>query len=181
MTSCRGFPRDPVTRKPCSILNAASQILDLRSASIERMAMGLPRMISGNFASVFPMTSASGHKYAVKCFTRPVSHQLDRYQLISAHLGTLRPWWSTDFQFIPEGIQVDGARYPILRMNWVQGLTLTRWVSENVHSRLGPSLTCRGGSTERSAIWPPRGWLMEICRPETCLSLTTRPAASGRL
>ena len=95
--------------------------------------MGLPRMISGNFASVFPMTSASGHKYAVKCFTRPVSHQLDRYKLISAHLGTLRPWWSTDFQFIPEGIQVDGARYPILRMNWVQGLTLTRWVSENVH------------------------------------------------
>ena len=95
--------------------------------------MGLPRMISGNFASVFPMTSASGHKYAVKCFTRPVSHQLDRYKLISAHLGTLRPWWSTDFQFIPDGIQVDGARYPILRMNWVQGLTLTRWVSENVH------------------------------------------------
>ena len=95
--------------------------------------MGLPRMISGNFASVFPMTSASGHKYAVKCFTRPVSHQLDRYQLISAQLGTLRPWWSTDFQFIPEGIQVDGARYPILRMNWVQGLTLTRWVSDNVH------------------------------------------------
>ena len=95
--------------------------------------MGLPRMISGNFASVFPMTSASGHKYAVKCFTRPVSHQLDRYKLISAHLGTLRPWWSTDFQFIPEGIQVDGARYPILRMNWVQGRTLTRWVSENVH------------------------------------------------
>jgi hypothetical protein len=97
------------------------------------MAMGLPRMISGNFASVFPMTSASGHKYAVKCFTRPVPHQLDRYKLISAHLGTLRPWWSTDFQFIPEGIQVDGARYPILRMNWVRGLTLTRWMSENVH------------------------------------------------
>ena len=95
--------------------------------------MGLPRMISGNFASVFPMTSASGRKYAVKCFTRPVSHQLDRYKLISAQLGTLRPWWATDFQFIPEGIQVDGARYPILRMNWVQGLTLTRWVSENVH------------------------------------------------
>ena len=95
--------------------------------------MGLPKVISGNFASVFPMTSASGHKYAVKCFTRPVSHQLDRYKLISAHLGTLRPWWATDFQFIPEGIQVDGARYPILRMNWVRGLTLTRWVSDNVH------------------------------------------------
>ena len=28
---------------------------------------------------------------------------------------------------------MDGARYPILRMDWVQGLTLTRWVSDNVH------------------------------------------------
>ena len=106
---------------------------DLKSASFERMPMGLPKMISGNFASVFPMTSAAGHKYAVKCFTRHESHQLERYKRISAQLGKLKPWWATDFQFVPEGIHVDGARYPILRMNWVQGLTLTRWVSDNVH------------------------------------------------
>ena len=106
---------------------------DLKSASFERMPMGLPKMISGNFASVFPMTSAAGHKYAVKCFTRHESHQLERYKRISAQLGKLKPWWATDFQFVPEGIHVDGARYPILRMNWVQGLTLTRWVSGNVH------------------------------------------------
>ena len=106
---------------------------DLRSASFERMPMGLPKMISGNFASVFPVTSAAGHKYAVKCFTRHESHQLERYKRISAQLGKLKPWWATDFQFVPEGIHVDGARYPILRMNWVQGLTLTRWVSDNVY------------------------------------------------
>ncbi len=75
---------------------------DLRSASFERMAMRLPKMISGNFASVFPMTSASGHKYAVKCFTRRVSHQLQRYQRISARLSALKPWWATDFQYIPK-------------------------------------------------------------------------------
>ena len=106
---------------------------DLKSASFERMPMGLPRMISGNFASVFPVTSAAGHKYAVKCFTRHESHQLERYKRISAQLEKLKPWWATDFQFVPEGIHVDGARYPILRMNWVQGLTLTRWVSDNVY------------------------------------------------
>ena len=106
---------------------------DLRSASFERMPMGLPKMISGNFASVFPMTSASGHKYAVKCFTRHESHQLERYKRISAQLGKAKPWWATDFQFVSEGIHVDGARYPILRMDWVQGVTLTRWVSGNVH------------------------------------------------
>ena len=133
MTKLPGFPTGSGYAEAVQHPDRCFSDPHLRSASIERMTMGLPRMISGNFASVFPMTSASGHKYAVKCFTRPVPHQLDRYKLISAHLGTLRPWWSTEFQFIPEGIQVDGVRYPILRMNWVQGLTLTRWVSENVH------------------------------------------------
>ncbi len=107
---------------------------DLRSASCERMAMGLPRMISGNFASVFPMTSASGHKYAIKCFTRRVSHQLQRYELISARLSTLKPWWATDFQYIPAGIQVDASDFPILRMNWVNGVTLTHWISQHTDS-----------------------------------------------
>ena len=106
---------------------------DLRSASFERMAMGLPKMISGNFASVFPMTSAAGHNYAVKCFTRRVSHQLQRYEVISARLSALKPWWATDFQYIPEGIQVDASDFPILRMNWVNGFTLTHWISQHTN------------------------------------------------
>ena len=106
---------------------------DLRSASFERMAMGLPKMISGNFAAVFPMTSASGHKYAVKCFTRRVSHQMQRYERISARLSTLKPWWATDFQYIPQGIQVEASRYPVLRMNWVNGCTLTHWISQHTN------------------------------------------------
>jgi len=133
MTKLQGFPTGSDYAEAVQNPERCFSDPHLRSASLERMAMGLPKVISGNFASVFPMTTASGHKYAVKCFTRPVSHQLDRYKLISAHLGALRPWWATDFQFISEGIQVDGARYPILRMNWVQGRTLTRWASGNVH------------------------------------------------
>jgi hypothetical protein len=79
------------------------------------------------------MTSGAGHQYAVKCFTREVSHQLQRYMSIGAYLGKLQPWWATDFQFIPDGIQVEASRYPILRMNWVSGLTLARWISNNIN------------------------------------------------
>jgi hypothetical protein len=106
---------------------------DLRSATCERMAMGLPKLISGNFASVFPMTTPSGHRYAVKCFTREVPNQLQRYMMIGRRLSELKPWWATDFQFLSDGIQVDTGRYPILRMNWVSGLTLTRWISKNIN------------------------------------------------
>ena len=95
--------------------------------------MGLPKLISGNFAAVFPVTSVSGHRYAVKCFTREVPHQLQRYMMISEHLSERKPWWATDFRFIQDGIQVDTGRYPILRMNWVSGRTLTRWISENIN------------------------------------------------
>ena len=106
---------------------------DLRSASFERMAMGLPKMISGNFAAVFPMQTTSGHRYAVKCFTREAPNQLKRYSAIGAHLSQVKPWWATDFQFLPNGIQVDNKWYPILRMNWVNGLTLTNWINNNIN------------------------------------------------
>jgi hypothetical protein len=53
--------------------------------------------------------------------------------MIGQRLSELKPWWATDFQFLPDGIQVDAERYPILRMNWVSGLTLTRWISKNIN------------------------------------------------
>ncbi|HEY3683643.1 MAG TPA: hypothetical protein VGL93_11415 [Streptosporangiaceae bacterium] len=100
----------------------------LRDAVPQRTALGLPKPISGNFASVFPMTAPSGERYAVKCFTRDVPHQLQRYELISARLHALRPWWGTDFVFQPEGVRVEGVAYPILRMDWIEAVSLTRWV-----------------------------------------------------
>jgi hypothetical protein len=74
------------------------------------------------------MTAPSGERYAVKCFTRDVPHQLQRYELISARLHALRPWWGTDFVFQPEGVRVEGVAYPILRMDWIEAVSLTRWV-----------------------------------------------------
>jgi len=133
MTTPRGFPTGFQYQEAVQHPERCFSDPDLRSASFERMAMGLPKMISGNFASVFPMTSAAGHQYAVKCFTREVSHQLQRYMSIGAHLSKLQPWWATDFQFIQDGIQVEGSRYPILRMNWVNGLTLARWINDNIN------------------------------------------------
>ena len=133
MTTSRGFPTGFQYQEAVQHPERCFSDPDLRSASFERMVMGLPKMISGNFASVFPMTSEAGHQYAVKCFTREVPHQLQRYMLIDAYLSKLQPWWAADFQFIPDGIQVEASRYPILRMNWVNGLTLERWISDSIN------------------------------------------------
>ena len=58
---------------------------------------------------------------------------MQRYERISARLSTLKPWWATDFQYIPQGIQVEASPYPVLRMNWVYGCTLTHWISQHTN------------------------------------------------
>ncbi|HEY7262850.1 MAG TPA: hypothetical protein VH589_15360 [Trebonia sp.] len=107
---------------------------ELRGASCERMAMGLPKMISGNFAAVFPLTSTAGNRYAVKCFTRTAPSQMERYRAIGACLGKIQPRWATGFEYIPNGIKVEAYSYPILRMDWVSGLTLGNWIVRNCGS-----------------------------------------------
>ena len=111
----------------------------LRGAAPERTALGLPKPISGNFASVFPVTAETGERYAVKCFTREAPHQLQRYEVIAARLRALRPEWAADFAFQPEGIRVEGAAYPILRMEWIDAVSLTRWVTGAVRQAGEPA------------------------------------------
>lgn len=100
----------------------------LKGAVPDRDKLGRPRPISGNFASVFGLTSPSGEKYAVKCFTRDVPDQERRYQAISNHLAGLCYPWQVGFDYLPQGILVEGTRYPLLRMQWVRGTGLARWI-----------------------------------------------------
>jgi hypothetical protein len=65
---------------------------ELKGARPELTKLGLPRAISGAFASVFSLTStSSGQRYAIKCFTRHVPDQERRYEAISSRLAQLDP------------------------------------------------------------------------------------------
>ncbi|MFC1442110.1 hypothetical protein ABUW04_28045 [Streptacidiphilus sp. N1-10] len=113
---------------------------DLKGAAPTLDRIGLPRPISGNFASVFSVTSTSGRRYAVKCFTRQVKDQETRYHEISKHLSTmpvasLSQPWKMGFDYLPEGILVEGQWYPLLKMEWVEGISLSRWLEANHRSR----------------------------------------------
>ena len=106
---------------------------ELNGTMPEMTKLGLPRPISGQFASVFSVTSATGKRYAVKCFTSHVSDQQDRYEAISAKLSgitssSLSQPWRMGFEYLAEGILVNGARYPILKMDWVDATTLSAWL-----------------------------------------------------
>ncbi|HQE16477.1 MAG TPA: lipopolysaccharide kinase InaA family protein [Mycobacterium sp.] len=108
---------------------------ELKAGQVELTKLGMPKAISGNFASVFSITGASGKRYAVKCFTSNVSGQDQRYKAIHDLLADLRRPWQVGFDYIRQGVLVDGDWHSILRMEWVENSqTLIPWLAENLAS-----------------------------------------------
>ncbi|MEU8787068.1 hypothetical protein [Streptomyces sp. NPDC048637] len=114
---------------------------ELKGAQPDLTKLGLPRAISGAFASVFSLTSAdSGRRYAIKCFTRHVPDQERRYQAISSRLARLEPAelsqpWNLGFEYLPSAISVGRDRYPVLKMEWAEAVTLSSWLDDNYAHR----------------------------------------------
>ena len=71
-------------------------------------------------------------RWALKCFTREVSGQRERYRLIAAHLEQAQLPFTVDFQYLEQGIRISGQWFPALKMRWVEGLTLAEFVEEHL-------------------------------------------------
>ncbi|MEU5427454.1 AarF/UbiB family protein [Streptomyces olivoreticuli] len=84
------------------------------------------------------MTSAAGRRFALKCFTREVGDQETRYREISKKLAKidaakLSQPWKMGFDYLPDGILVGAERFPLLKMEWVDGISLSAWL-DNHHT-----------------------------------------------
>jgi hypothetical protein len=103
---------------------------DLKRGEVVANALGIPMPCSGNFADVYQVRSPDGARWAVKCFTREVPGLRERYQEISRHLQQAKLPFSVDFDYLEQGIRVAGRWFPVLKMEWVEGLTLNQFVSQ---------------------------------------------------
>jgi len=103
---------------------------DLKRGEAVANALGLPAPYSGNFADVYQMRCPDGSRWAVKCFTREALGLHERYQEISAHLKQAKLPFTVDFSYLEKGIRVAGKWYPVLKMQWVEGLTLNQFVGQ---------------------------------------------------
>jgi len=108
---------------------------ELKNGILQTNKMGLPRVISGQNALVFKIVSPSKKVYAVRCFLRYDPDQKERYQKISDYLGKRNLKYTVGFKFIEEGIKVQNAWYPILKMDWVEGVPLDRYVRQNFNDQ----------------------------------------------
>ncbi|HEY7326824.1 MAG TPA: hypothetical protein VH592_04250 [Gemmataceae bacterium] len=104
---------------------------ELRQGQVVVNALGIPQPCSGNFADVYAVECpASKTKWAVKCFTREVHGLRERYSEISKYLQQVHLPFTVNFQYLEQGIRIAGRWYPILKMHWVEGLTLNTFVRD---------------------------------------------------
>ncbi|HET8887796.1 MAG TPA: hypothetical protein VFQ41_02760 [Candidatus Angelobacter sp.] len=124
------WPSGQDYREAIQAPSAAFKDLDLRRGTVECDKMGLPRPRSGAFATVYKATDLK--TWAVKCFSRQVDDQQERYAAISDFLQQQKLPYTVDFTFLKEGIRVKGNWYPVLKMEWVSGDPLNIFIERNL-------------------------------------------------
>jgi hypothetical protein len=115
---------------------------ELQQGEAETNALGLPAPRSGNFADVYAVVTGA-RKWAVKCFTRQIPGLQERYRQISLHLEQAMLPFLVGFTFQEKGIRVRGDWYPILKMQWVEGVTLNQFVKSSLDKPKTLDLLCK--------------------------------------
>ena len=105
---------------------------DLRWGTAAINALGIPQPCSGASADVYQLACPDGSRWAVKCFTRETPGLRERYRKIGRHLRRAKLPFVVKFNYLEQGIRVAGTWYPVLKMQWADGLTLNRFVGEHL-------------------------------------------------
>lgn len=103
----------------------------LQDAVIEPDRFGMPKPATGGNAVVYKATHRKD-VWAVRCFLRPITDHAERYDAISAHLAKAKAPYMTRFHYLRDGIRVKGTGFPMVKMEWVQGVLLDRYVEERL-------------------------------------------------
>ena len=96
-------------------------------------ADGSPVMSSGNFAVVFKMQDTrDGSFHALKCFLKDQPGRAEAYRLIADEIEQVTSSYLAHIRFLERELFVDtgngGAEYPVLVMDWVEGITLDNYL-----------------------------------------------------
>ena len=127
---------------------------EFEAGTVATNQLGMPLVWSGNFACVYNV-SVGGRTYAVRCFTREVKDQQTRYNKLSRYLNRVSDPSFVHFEYVERGINLKGTWYPIVRMEWVEGESLSSFVESNLDDpdtlrrlaaqwREGPAASLRG-------------------------------------
>ena len=116
--------------------DSLSELKDLRLVYDDQ---GHPIMSSGNFAVVFKMQAPTGEYHALKCFLRDQEERSERYRLIAEELQYVQSTYLVKFRYLESELFVDvpntgGEEYPVLLMDWVDGIPLDRYLKTIINN-----------------------------------------------
>lgn len=137
MSQMRSYPTGGQYRDALYNTSLCFKDLALKGSVVDLDKLGMPKLISGNFASVFTVRNSANQKWAVKCFTRLVDHQEMRYRCISNALRPVGKPWRVEFDYLPEGVMCEGNWYPALKMEWVDAVELIPFVESHLGDPAG--------------------------------------------
>ena len=106
--------------------------IELRKGQVSVDKNGLPIPCSGAFAVVFKV-KVLPQSWAIKCFTSEILDQQRRYEAISDYLAKVALSYTVPFTFMQSGIMIYGKKYPLLKMQWVQGESLSAFVARSIN------------------------------------------------
>lgn len=103
----------------------------LKSAKIATNGMGLPIALGGGFALTYRANAAPSRRFAIRCFHKEARDLEARYAHIDTGLRAASGPYFVGFEFQPGGVLVNGRRFPIVKMDWVDGDTLGSFLENN--------------------------------------------------
>jgi len=117
-----------------AVQNCHACVLDplLKTGSPKKKSTYGLSVFSGGYTRVFPVTTNNGI-YALRCWTKEVENAESRYKEIKKYLDSCNLSCFVAFDYVSEGILVNGFKYPILRMEWAEGPNLKTFIKEHLH------------------------------------------------
>lgn len=103
----------------------------LSGARVCSRAPGRPVVHGGTYAYTFRLETDE-RAYALRCFHREFEGLRLRYEAIQAHLRQIASPHFAGLRFEPSGITTESGDYPVVRLDWVEGLGLATFVANHL-------------------------------------------------
>ena len=71
-------------------------------------------------------------KYALKCWIEDLGDLKIRYKAIDDYLKKVNLPYFVDFSYQEQGILVNGQKFPIIRMEWIDGISFKQFIANNI-------------------------------------------------
>lgn len=86
---------------------------------------------SGSYAVVFKAIE-NNKEIAVRCFIGSNGDYANRLKKIAPFIRNINDSWKSNIEFIDNEINVNGRWFPVVKMDWVDGLLLDKYINKNL-------------------------------------------------